>query len=125
MRALEPLLLNPHLPTSPHISPPPQALELMLLNTIGVDPEDGVGKTPLRVAVDRNRAEAVSALLTRGANISHADVSGMTPMGSRLGAPPPPEGHPSALTRLSRALQARRSSTATRSWRRPCSSTSA
>ncbi|EOD10306.1 hypothetical protein EMIHUDRAFT_631957 [Emiliania huxleyi CCMP1516] len=62
-----------------------RALELMLLNTIGVDPEDGVGKTPLRVAVDRNRAEAVSALLTRGANISHADVSGMTPMGSRLG----------------------------------------
>mmetsp|Transcript_19613 Transcript_19613/g.66178 ORF Transcript_19613/g.66178 Transcript_19613/m.66178 type:complete len:93 (-) Transcript_19613:204-482(-) len=59
-----------------------RALELMLLNTIGVDPEDDVGKTPLRVAVDRNRAEAVSALLTRGANISHADVSGMTPMGA-------------------------------------------
>jgi len=59
-------------------------LELLLQNIAVVeevvDSEESTGRTPLRLAVDGEHAGCVMALLTRGANISHADHKGQTPM---------------------------------------------
>ena len=59
-------------------------LELLLQNIAVVeevvDVEDDRGRTALRLAVDGGQAGCVMQLLTRGANISHADSGGQTPM---------------------------------------------
>ena len=59
-------------------------LELLLQNLAGhgtdVDVPDGEGRSALRYAVDKGRASCVELLITRGANISHADRAHVTPM---------------------------------------------
>ena len=60
-------------------------LELMLQNGAApVDAEDRDGKTALQLAVEAGEAGCVHQLLTRGANISHADHRQQTPMQARL-----------------------------------------
>lgn len=55
-------------------------LELLLQNNAAVDAEDPTGKTALMLAVVAGEAGCVGQLITRGANISHADHSHATPM---------------------------------------------
>jgi len=55
-------------------------LEFLLQNAAAVDAEDPTGKTALMLAVIAGEAGCVGQLITRGANISHADHSHATPM---------------------------------------------
>jgi len=54
---------------------------LRVLGSTRVDPEGVKGLTPV-VSFLGGHAAVVAALLTRGANISHADGRGLTPMGA-------------------------------------------
>jgi len=60
------------------------ALELLLQNlstsAAGIDARDVLGKSAMMVAVEKGQANCVQQLLTRGANISHADHQRQTPM---------------------------------------------
>ena len=60
------------------------ALELLLQNlstsAAGIDARDVLGKSAMMIAVEMGQANCVQQLLTRGANISHADHQRQTPM---------------------------------------------
>jgi len=55
-------------------------LEFLLQNRAKVDAEDPKGRTPLLLAVLAGQVSCVVQLVTRGANISHADHEHVTPM---------------------------------------------